>query len=88
MLYDDEVFRESGYTVGLTKARDPLLDATAGGAFDGLVPGIDHLRLIVGRTCKINVRANDAFGNARSTGGDAVEGLLLGPLGGRRARSR
>ena len=81
VLYDDEVFRESGYTVGLTKARDPLLDATAGGAFDGLVPGIDHLRLIVGRTCKINVRANDAFGNARSTGGDAVEGLLLGPLG-------
>ena len=81
VLYDDEVFRDAGYTVGLTKARDPLLDATAGGAFDGLVPGIDHLRLIVGRTCKINVRANDAFGNARSTGGDAVEGLLLGPLG-------
>ena len=81
VLYDDDVFQNSGYTVGLTKARDPVLDATAGRAFDGLVPGLDHLRLIVGRVCKINVRANDAFGNARSTGGDAVEGLLLGPLG-------
>jgi hypothetical protein len=59
------------------------LDATpgpgAGCAFDGIVSGIDRMRLIVGRACKINVRAADNFGNARSTGGDCVEGVLRGP---------
>ena len=52
------------------------LDATAGHAFDGIIPGIERMRLIVGRVCKINVRAADNFGNARSTGGDNV---LAGP---------
>ena len=37
--------------------------------------------LVVGRACKINVRAADNFGNARSTGGDRVEGVLVGPAG-------
>jgi len=64
-----------GYSTGFTDTRrdrvDTMLDVTAtGAAFDGLVPGgLDRMRLIVGRTCKINVRAADNFGNARSTVG-------------------
>ena len=82
VLYDEEVYARAGYTVGLDGARDPLLDVTSGRAFDGhLGAQLERTRLIVGRACKINVRAADNFGNARSTGGDRVEGVLVGPAG-------
>ena len=82
VLYDDEVYTRAGYTVGLNRARDPLLDVTSGRSFDGhLGAQLERTRLIVGRACKINVRAADNFGNARSTGGDHVEGVLAGPAG-------
>ena len=51
-------------------------------AFDGhLGASLERMRLVVGRACKINVRAADNYGNARSTGGDRVEGVLDGPSG-------
>lgn len=48
---------------------------------EGIVPGVKMLRLIVGKKCKIFVRGQDNFGNSRTTGGDNVEGILIGPSG-------
>ena len=50
-------------------------------AEEGIVPGVKMMRLIVGKKCKIFVRGQDNFGNARTTGGDNVEGVLIGPSG-------
>jgi len=50
-------------------------------AEDGIIPGVKVMRLIVGKKCKIFVRGQDNFGNARTTGGDNVEGVLIGPNG-------
>ena len=47
----------------------------------GIVPGVKMMRLIVGKKCKIFVRGQDNFGNTRTTGGDNVEGVLVGPNG-------
>lgn len=48
---------------------------------EGIIPGVKMMRLIVGKKCKIFVRGQDNFGNARTTGGDNVEGVLIGPDG-------
>lgn len=48
---------------------------------EGIVPGVKMMRLIVGKPCKIFVRGQDNFGNTRTTGGDTVEGVLIGPNG-------
>ena len=48
-------------------------------AEEGIIPGVKIMRLIVGKKCKIFVRGQDNFGNARTTGGDNVEGVLIGP---------
>ena len=48
-------------------------------AEEGIIPGVKMMRLIVGKKCKIFVRGQDNFGNARTTGGDNVEGVLIGP---------
>ena len=45
------------------------------------MPGVKMMRLIVGKKCKIFVRGQDNFGNTRTTGGDNVEGVLVGPNG-------
>ena len=83
VLYDDRVYAKAGFGVGLNERRDPLLDVTSGRAFDGHLgaSASERTRLIVGRACKINVRAADHFGNARSIGGDVVEGVLTAPNG-------
>ena len=74
--------RAGGVHGGVGRREDPLLDVTSGRAFDGhLGASAERTRLIVGRACKINVRAADHFGNARSIGGDVVEGVLTAPNG-------
>lgn len=80
-VFDDEKYDYGGYNVSASHAggRDQMLDIGSGRAFDGIASGVDRMRLIVGRSCKINVRAADNFGNARSTGGDNVQGVLQGP---------
>ena len=83
VLYDEDVYAKAGFGTGLNERRDPLLDVTSGRAFDGHLGASlsERTRLIVGRVCKINVRAADHFGNARSIGGDVVEGVLTAPDG-------
>ena len=78
-FFDDERDDYAGYTVGVNRAGEQMLEVGAGRGFDGVVSGLDRMRLIVGKTCKINIRAADMFGNARSSGGDNVEGILTGP---------
>ena len=81
VLYDDDVYAKAGFAVGLNERRDPLLDVTSGIGFDGHLGVSGPSRLMVGRVCKINVRAADHFGNSRSVGGDTVEGILTSPTG-------